>query len=137
MTEGINLTKSVERYIIAFLALNFLMTYLSTLLIESSETTRQMLIVAGVVTTLLLAITFSATRKRKNWARWILVVYIGQGCISALYGLLTDASMERSFMIGFVGTSFLGLMCAFLLFFGDGMKEWFGNSEKDSDQVTK
>jgi len=131
----VNPTKSVERYLMGFLALNLLMTCLAALRVDSNDVTQQMLIVAVVVTALLLASTLMATRKRKNWALWLITVYIVQGCLSTAYGVYFDESMGRRFMMGYAGTSFLGLMCVFLLFFDDGVKEWFGQSSKKEEQA--
>lgn len=134
MIEITTQAKSLERYLIGYFLANFLMIYLSTLLIDSNEFTQRMLTVALVFTAFLIAIALIATRKRKNWARWVLVVHIGWNCLSTAYGIFTNHSMERGFVIGFVGVSLLGLACAFLLFLGDGMNEWFGQSYEPTDR---
>lgn len=140
MNEVLNPTHSVERYLIGYYALNAFLTCSEILSVEANAATQTMLLLAVFTAVALCAVTLVATRKRKRWARWIIVAFVLLNCLSTAAGLLSDDysfddRRYRTFVIESSVVSFMGAMSTILLFVGDGMKEWFSDPNGNEHQA--
>jgi hypothetical protein len=117
----------------AFLAIAFVITvWVGLVKPPGAETSPAMVAATNFVTAALLLFVASKISKGRNWARWVLVIVVGLGVLSAAFSICVAPELWRDTPLPLHAFSLLHAalqISASILVFTSSAKQWFkGNA---------